>query len=338
MGSLRSQAQFEQSHWRLRLLGPLWCLQLALTFTMAGLFAYRIGDTLHSYEDRKAPQLEVVWESTNVGLSFLASICTMVEIARYLAESLTPWTVLFTHTIKLTCAACLLALDIVAHIKVIDENFSIVGLALDAAFMLTTSALAIYALVTYRRLSSRDAAHRVDIKGYGFSDGLGRDSSYSGPRPTLEKRISSVSSRLSFGSMRQPHPEPQTDGVVLETMSRTPSLYSHERDTRFDDFVKGKRRESLGNSEDIERGISPLQEVEDGRQLTRPRASSWVDEHVLVSVPEEAEEHVGAKSEEDKKDREALLDDNRRGSEDDEQPHRVLHEVDIAEPRWKREQ
>jgi hypothetical protein len=303
---------------------------------MAGLFAYRIGDTLKSYKDRKVPQLEIIWESTNVALSFLASVCTMVEIARYISESLTPWTVLFTHTIKLTCASCLLALDVVAHVKVIDGHFSTIGLALDAAFMLTASALAVYAAVTYRRISSRDAAHRVAIKGYGFNDGLGRDVPYGGPRPTMEKRMSSVSSRLSFSSMRQPLAEAQTEGVILETVSRTPSFYSHERDTRFDDFVKVKRRESLGDGQDVERGISPPLEGGSGVHLTRPRASSWQDDHVLVAVPEEAEEHIVSKAEEEKKDREALLGDGRRASEDDEQQHRVFQEVDIDEPRWKK--
>lgn len=64
MGSLRAQAQFERARWRLRVLLPLWALQLALNLTMAGLFAWRLGDSMKHYDDRdKAgdiPKLEIV--------------------------------------------------------------------------------------------------------------------------------------------------------------------------------------------------------------------------------------------------------------------------------------
>lgn len=75
------------------------------------------------------------WEATNVALSGLATICTIFEIARFIAEALTPWTVLFTHIIKLTCAVALMILDIVAHTKGIDGHYSTIGLALDSAFL-----------------------------------------------------------------------------------------------------------------------------------------------------------------------------------------------------------
>ena len=64
MGSLRSQAQFDRARWRLRLLLPLWALQLALTLTMAGLFAWRVGDSMKHYDERDSdgeiPTLELV--------------------------------------------------------------------------------------------------------------------------------------------------------------------------------------------------------------------------------------------------------------------------------------
>ena len=64
MGSLRAQAQFERARWRLRLLLPLWILQLSLTLTMAGLFSWRLGDSMKHYDDRdksgEVPTLEIV--------------------------------------------------------------------------------------------------------------------------------------------------------------------------------------------------------------------------------------------------------------------------------------
>lgn len=61
---LGAQAQFERARWRLRLLLPLWALQLSLTLTMAGIFAWRLGDSMRSYDERdkagEIPTLELV--------------------------------------------------------------------------------------------------------------------------------------------------------------------------------------------------------------------------------------------------------------------------------------
>lgn len=75
------------------------------------------------------------WESTNVGLSTVSTLCTIFEIARFIAESLTPWIILCTHTIKLACAAGVLSIDVVAHIKKIDSHYSIIGLAFSSALL-----------------------------------------------------------------------------------------------------------------------------------------------------------------------------------------------------------
>lgn len=53
MANHRAQAQFQRAKWRLRLLGPLWGLQLSLSMALMGLFAWRLGDTLSHYKDRK---------------------------------------------------------------------------------------------------------------------------------------------------------------------------------------------------------------------------------------------------------------------------------------------
>lgn len=68
-------------------------------------------------------------------MSAIATLCTLFEIARYVGEALTPWTMLFTHIVKLSCAGGVLALDIVVHLQGIDKQYSIIGLALDGALM-----------------------------------------------------------------------------------------------------------------------------------------------------------------------------------------------------------
>lgn len=64
MGSHRAQAQFERAKWRLLLLAPAWSVQLTLAFGMLGLFSWRLGDTIHHYDDRdqagKVPVIEFV--------------------------------------------------------------------------------------------------------------------------------------------------------------------------------------------------------------------------------------------------------------------------------------
>lgn len=188
--------------------------------------------------------------------------------------------------------------------------------------------------MTYRRLAADSNIHRYDVKGYGFNDDL--ETQKLGVRPTLEKRLSSASSRLSFGSQRGPRES--FEAVPLDTVQRTPSFYNHERDTQFDDFMK--RRSSVDKSKDEIGRISPKAEeeltlgtVNSGRPrgLSVQREVSWSGDHVLVAVPEEEDDDPKTQ---DKKIRQALLGDGPRESVDGA---RVPQEVDIAEPRWARE-
>lgn len=70
-----------------------------------------------------------------MALSFVASVCTFVEMAKFFGEALTPWTMLFTHVIKLTCSLAILSLDVVVYVQRHDRHYSMVGLGLDCAFM-----------------------------------------------------------------------------------------------------------------------------------------------------------------------------------------------------------
>ncbi|POR35562.1 Uncharacterized protein TPAR_04269 [Tolypocladium paradoxum] len=343
MANHRAVAQFDRAKWRLALLGPLWALQLLLATSMMGLFSWRLGDTVKHYDDReqegKTPTIEFVWEATNIAMSFITALCTFFEIGKFVAESLTPWTMLFTHVVKLTCASAILALDVVIYVQRSEAHYSLVGLGMDVALIITSVALTIYAVLTYRRLSAYDDyARPVNVKGYGFNDGLDRDCSYSSRlsiRNSIDKRASIGSSRLSIGSA-------SNEPVHLQTMERTPSLYSHQRDTQFDDYVA--RRSSWNNKADLERAGSregsPETVVAAGAVQTRSRgpsigrATSYTSDHVLVAVPEEEAEGLEGAVGPHETDREALLGRSRRNSEDGPA---VLQEVDVTEPRWHRE-
>ncbi|KAK2609127.1 hypothetical protein QQS21_002354 [Conoideocrella luteorostrata] len=351
----RAQAQFERARWQSIILFPVWTLQLLITVSTMGFFAWRLGDTMKHYDERdtngQAPTIEIAWEATNVVLSFVAAMCTLIEIVKYMAEALTPWTMLFTHIIKLACASAICALDAVVYAQ-LEKYHSLIGLGLDVALLVTAVGLAIYAIVTYRRLSQYDDYVRpVNVKGYGFSDNDHRDFSYSSRlsiRNSMDKRGSIGSHRLSIGSA---HNEP----VGLQNLQRTPSYYSHERDTQFDEYVA--RRNSMNNNRpDLERATSgeykrdslsggspPLDSlVVMGMVQSRPRGSSisravsYTSDHVLVAVPEEETEayDAGTKRHGDKT---ALLGNNRQNSGEHTMEAVPATEWDITDPRWRRE-
>ncbi|KAK5995609.1 hypothetical protein PT974_04023 [Cladobotryum mycophilum] len=279
MGRHRAQAQFERARWNLGFLAPVWALQLLLAMALMGIFAWRLGDTVRHYKEKddagKTPIVEFVWEGTNVVMSFVTGICTFVEIAKYVAESLTPWTMLFTHVIKLTCVTSILILDVVVYVQRSDEHYSLVGLGIDAALMVTAIAMVIYTIRAYRRLSTYDDySHPVNVKGYGFNDNasLHRDNSYSsrlGLRMSMDK-----GSRLSFGSVSEPAQPAEPH------MSRR---YSHERDTQFDEYLnrRGPPREPLGDS------VVVVGSVTRSRGVSVSQNPSFLSDHVLVAVPEE---------------------------------------------------
>ncbi|KAH6606009.1 hypothetical protein Trco_005162 [Trichoderma cornu-damae] len=318
MANHRAQARFERAKWRLLLLAPAWSLQLTLAFGMLGLFSWRLGDTIHHFEERnkagKAPTVEYVWEATNIVLSCVVAVCTIFEIARYISESLTPWTMLFTNVVNLACASAILALDVVVYVRRSDSHYSLAGLGADALLMVIAISLAIYAIVAYRRLSQYDEYVRpVNAKSYGFKDGLDAETSYSsrlGVGNSMDKRSSLGSERLSIGSAAR-----------LQPAEQRPRRYSHERDTQFEEYVS--RRASGGYKFDPA-ASNPPSEISLGDSLTtmgavhsRSRGSSvsqtmsHASDHLLVAVPEEEGEAFDAAANH-KPDQEALLGDPRR--------------------------
>ncbi|KAF4339251.1 hypothetical protein FBEOM_6843 [Fusarium beomiforme] len=341
-GNHRAQAQFDRAKWRPMVLFPTWALQLGLSMSMMGLFAYRLGDSMKvNKDDNKKnddPTVEIVWEATNVALWFVASLCSFVEIAKYFAEALTPWTMLFTHVIKLTCAIATLALDVVVYTEKHDKHYSLVALGLDCAFIITSLVLVFYSVRRYRRLSAYDDyTHPINVKPYGFNDDLERDTSYA--RQSTDKRFSSTSSRASIISKRE--------SVEMGTVQRTPSVYSHKRDTQFDDYVarRGSTTKERIGSGDFSYTGAQGEAQDSGATLTpsRPRgasnarAASWTSDRGLVAVPEEDDDTIAgkeSKTEKEKKDREALLGNTPRESIDGPV---APQEADLSEPRWQRE-
>jgi len=326
----RAHAQFDRAKWRLRLLAPCWAMQLILSMGMMGLFGRRLGSTVHNFDDRnkagKAPVIEFVWEATNIAMSFIIAICTFFEVARYFAESLTPWTMLFTHVVKLTCASAILALDVVIYVQRSDAHYSLVGLGMDALLIITAISLAIYAIITYRRLSKYDDyAFPVSVKSYGFHDGLDRDSSSSG-RPVSGY---STYQRGSGGSITN-------DTTFLQPTEQTPRRYSHERDTRFEEYLirKATVKSKVDSGQSSPPGEKPRNSI--GNVTSRSRGSSmsramgYGNDHALVAVPEEEGDVDIAKH--GRADQEALL-------EHDSQEQRLSRGVEprVAEPRWRRD-
>lgn len=171
------------------------------------------------------------------------------------------------------------------------------------------------------------------MKGYGFNDDMGRDFSYSSRlsirNSTDQRRSFSNGARLSIGSVNN-------RPVDLENMGRTPSYYSHERDTQFDDYIA--RRNSRDSppgpalSPDVA-GLATTGHVQSrSRGSTITRATSYTSDHVLVAVPEDEAENSRHES-----DRAALLGNDKRNSDNDIMfVPPVPQEVD-GERSWRRE-
>ncbi|KAG5931432.1 hypothetical protein E4U53_001773 [Claviceps sorghi] len=236
-------------------------------------------------------------------------------------------------------------------------------------------ALAMYAAVTYRRLSqSDDYVLPMNVKAYGFNDGDGDDGdgSYSrrlSVRDSIDRMVSMGSRRTSTGSL--------TNGPLglqnLQTAPapRTLSYYSHERDTQFDEYrarrnsnslnssrldpdrpssLVYRRGSSLNNGASLASGPSPSPVVAAGPQsrargASVARAASYTNEHLLVAVPEEQAEVVdadaGAGARHGCGSMSLLRGSHDRLSSDEHLLHdaTAVQEVDMTEPesKWRRD-
>lgn len=183
------------------------------------------------------------WEISNIVLSFIVAAFTLGELSRYHAESLTPWTMLFTHIFKMASTLAILALDAVIFSQGREMRYTTIGLPLASILLyvitqfgdrrlivrLTTSIIAIYALMTYRRTSEGDTyVHPSNIKPFGYANSLDQSRR---PSVQINKHFSVLSARLSTSSIRE---DPE---ALQNTLEKTSSVYSHERDTQYDAFI-----------------------------------------------------------------------------------------------------
>ncbi|TEA15081.1 hypothetical protein C8034_v002761 [Colletotrichum sidae] len=333
----RKQAQFDRARWRIAVLVPFWILQLLVLLTVIGLFSWRLSDTVQNWdteEDTKGmfPMVEVVWEAVNIGFSLICLVSTVYEIAKLAAETLTPWTMLFTHVLKIVCSLATLALDVVVFVQRKDSRYSLVGLGLDCVLILLVTVPGFYSIQTYRRLSKYDDYHYpVNHKPYGFND-LEQNTSYNsrlsiGGLSLTDRSLRRTStSSVKSGSSTPPHQATQQTTTQPEpkTMQRTPSQYNNERDTQFDRYMveramtsefgfasPGSAGDNLVRSDSF---IGSGTCVNNSKIVTREsmgRAPSWGSSHVLVAVPEMDEEEVSGRG-----DRQALLGHRRQDSEE----------------------
>lgn len=70
-----------------------------------------------------------------MGLSTTCLILTTVEISKLVAETLTPFAMVFTHVLKMTCALAILGLDVVVYVWRTDGHWPLIGLVIDCALL-----------------------------------------------------------------------------------------------------------------------------------------------------------------------------------------------------------
>ncbi|KAH6677787.1 hypothetical protein F5X68DRAFT_263962 [Plectosphaerella plurivora] len=322
----RQQAQFDRAKWRRAILVPGWVLQILLMLSMIGVFSYRLSYTINKYEEDDAagriPAVELVWEITGIAFPFLGLVLTIFEIAKLVGETLTPWTMLFTHVLKITTTAASLAIDIVMYTKHNERHYSLVGLGMDAALILIVLVPAIYSIVTYHRLASLDDYHHpANAKSFGYADiEQQQQQQLATHRLSIGTLGANSLRRLSSGSMGNPNLASDNEPVPLSTVGRSPSYYNHERDTQFEKYMIDRAMSaefssggfsasghSPGSHSPPNRSASNATDVSSAPGIVvssgnlsnaRPlsdsmgRTPSWGSSHVLVAVPE-GDEEVG---------------------------------------------
>jgi hypothetical protein len=215
---------------------------------------------------------------------------------------------------------------------------------------------AFYSIRTYRRVSAVDEyTYPATAKSYGFNGGdHEQNTSYSSNRrlnttADLDRR-SSGSSHHSTHSL-----QPQSEPVHLQDLNRTPSYYSHQRDTQFDEYMA--ERQSLSLKDNIDRVMaaefgwagSPTSTTEDiarrdsvvnsgmvhsaragpdslGRTLSHERARQLTA--VAEVIEDEEEGDIAGPDGETNSDRQALLAGHERDDSDRAIPTIVTEDVD----------
>ncbi|PFH55232.1 hypothetical protein XA68_10325 [Ophiocordyceps unilateralis] len=265
---VNARARFDGAKWSPDVLLPLWALQLMLSMSMAGMFSWRIADTTAAASRHEGgggggvetAELELAWQIVNIVMATAIAGCTFFEMAKFVGEALTPWTMVLTHLIKLVCAVVVLVVDIAVYVLGQDARYSLVGIGLDLSLIVCVLALGLYAALIHRRTCAYDGYTRpFNVKSYGFSDELQSSTSFV---PSIRSRRFSLragsvsydkrASSSSLASTRQLLPS----SGLFEIDSTPPvgqTSYSHRRDTQFDERA---RHASCGSHDDDDH-VSP---------------------------------------------------------------------------------
>ncbi|KAI5917411.1 hypothetical protein F4810DRAFT_46354 [Camillea tinctor] len=237
IGSHRDHAHFDRARWRKRILLPCWIIQVGLLCGLMGIFSYRLSRTVNTWkyaEDQgQIPLVEFVWEGVNILFSFISLIVTLVSIARFIAEALTPLPLVFSSILGLALAGAILALDVVVYVQHADRHYSLIGLGIDCALMFFTIIPAIYAIIIYRRLLAYDDYHLPgNVKPYGYA-GTDADTSYMSMSGYLHQSHQHQPSQSPYdptnNTSGNPYPNPYAPEPTTTASSRPRSLSNNRR-------------------------------------------------------------------------------------------------------------
>ncbi|EFX03787.1 hypothetical protein CMQ_715 [Grosmannia clavigera kw1407] len=294
MVSHRNQTQFERARWRKALLFPPWILQIAMLLSLMGIFSYRLAETVENYEENnkngKMPVVELVWECTNVGLSLVSLLLTILEVSRIFSENLTPFFLLASHIVKLTCAFAILGLDIVVYTQRTEGEWSIIGLAIDVGLLLSLFILGPYAILKFHRMrDDDDMPYSANVKPFGFNSEYTEieTGTVSGGDPFLRANpyndvTTEYLSRGSIGGVTGRDRSVSATSTLPGDGGRRGS-YNHERDTQFD--VYRSRAPMTLSHEDVSHAISTELWGNAGGLTAIDRSGSMVGSGMVASRP-----------------------------------------------------
>ncbi|KAK8065390.1 hypothetical protein PG997_012137 [Apiospora hydei] len=300
IGSHRDQAHFGFAKWRKRILLPCWFVQIPLQLGLMGVFSYRLSNSVNSYngEPDKIPTVEFVWEVTNIAFSLASFIINAIQIAKFLAEALTPFGMMVGNILSVTLSSAILALDVVVYLQHTEKKYSIIALGMDCVLLFFTLVTVIYGVIVYRRMLIYDDYHIPhNVKPFGFA--APEDTTYdprrssvnASPEPTTEagKMSGSRSRGASFISVSRSIsgeiPQISVTPQPTRPNNERRTSFDHKRDTQYEEYVR--KRSGSFQKEDIERALGSNFDWNERRPsetivstglvpsaLARPRANS----------------------------------------------------------------
>ncbi|KAL5630511.1 hypothetical protein BROUX41_000383 [Berkeleyomyces rouxiae] len=241
---------------------------------LLGVFGWRLSETMKREEDRDSATVSIVWESTNIALPVLALFFTGYEVFRYVSQTLTPWTMLFTNIVKVTCSVGAVILDVYVYvIQRPGHYYAVAGLVLDSIFI--TLIPAVYSIRIYTRsvgfdehlitASTRPVGFRSSMAGLeGYDTRNSSSTSFKSTRKSLAVSLLSISThRSSGGSFASLPTTADHDDCELSPRQSTPTIttdyrpcspsqaaikspmilatpYSHQRATDFDEYLASR--------------------------------------------------------------------------------------------------